>query len=91
MDKKNTPKLNVVGDKIKKEAEESLEHADALYKHVKEKANEFYEESKKTVCHAQDSVKECTDNLVQHVKEKPLTSLLIAGCIGFIISSLLKK
>lgn len=91
MDKKNTPKLNPDENKLKKEVEEGIEHADALYKQVKDKASEFYEESKKTVYDAQDNLKEYTDKLVQHVKEKPLTSLLIAGCVGFILSSLLKK
>ncbi len=90
MRKINTPKLNSE-EGIKRAAEEEVEHADALYKQVKEKANALYEESKRTVGNAQDNLKEHTEQLVHHVKERPLTSLLIAGCIGFIVSSLLKK
>lgn len=91
MAKSNTPKLNLDDEKIKNETQETLEQAEALYEHVKGKANEMYEEGKKTVCDAHESIKDCTDNLVKHVREKPLSSLLIAGGIGFILSSLLKK
>ncbi|KTD36342.1 hypothetical protein Lnau_1326 [Legionella nautarum] len=91
MSKSNTPKLNSEEDKVKQSLEEGIEQVDAKYKHAKDKANELYEEGKQAVCDAQDCLKEYTDNLVKHVKEKPLTSLLIAGGIGFILSSLLKK
>lgn len=88
----NSPKLSSKDEsrdeKIKKEKDQTLEHAEALYKHVKGKANDIYED---TVCEAHDQIKQHTDNLVKHVQKKPLSSLLIAGGIGFILSSLFKK
>jgi len=83
--KPNTPKLNAEEEKIKNETKETIEHAEALYEHVKGKASEIYDESKKTVCDAHENIKECTDSLVKHVREKPISSLLIAGGIGFIL------
>ncbi|KTC89246.1 MULTISPECIES: DUF883 family protein [Legionella] len=91
MSKSNTPKLNSEEDKIKQSVDEGIDQADAMYKQAKDKANELYEEGKQAVCDAQDYFKESTDNLIRHVKENPLTSLLIAGGVGFILSSLLKK
>ena len=89
--KSNTPKLDTEEEKIKETASESIDQVDAVYKQVKEKANDLYTEGKRTVCEAHDYLNEYADDLVKHVKEKPLTSLLIAGGIGFILSSLLKK
>jgi ElaB/YqjD/DUF883 family membrane-anchored ribosome-binding protein len=91
MTKSNTPKLNPDDEKVKKEAKETVDHAEALYEQVKGRANEMYEEGKKSVSHAHDSIKECTDGVIKHVREKPIASLLIAGGIGFILSSLLRK
>lgn len=100
MDKPKTPKLTteeerILGngktgqdERIKKEKDETLEHAEALYHQVKNKASDIYEH---TVCEAHDHIKHHTDNLVKHVHEKPLSSLLIAGGIGFILSTLLRK
>ncbi|MBA3536125.1 MAG: hypothetical protein H0T84_05880 [Tatlockia sp.] len=83
-----TPKLSTRNSKIKKEKDQTIEHAEKLYKHVKGKATDLYEHS---VYEAQDHIKEHTDNLIQHVQEKPLSSLLIAGGIGFILSTLFRK
>jgi ElaB/YqjD/DUF883 family membrane-anchored ribosome-binding protein len=82
------PKLGSRNAKIKKEKDETIEHAEKLYKHVKGKANDIYEH---TVYEAQDHIKQHTDNLIKHVQEKPLSSLLIAGGLGFILSTLFKK
>ncbi|MBA2711077.1 MAG: hypothetical protein H0U57_10865 [Tatlockia sp.] len=100
MEKSKTPKLSGQDEitskngksgqdeKIKHERDETLEHADALYKQVKNKACDIYEN---TVCEAHDQLKHHTDSLVKHVQEKPLSSLLIAGGVGFILSTLLRK
>lgn len=54
-------------------------------------ANELYEEGWHRVGDVQDTAKEYSDELVKTVKRNPLTSLLIAGGIGFLLSSLFKK
>lgn len=91
MTNSRTPKLDAKIDKLQRDKEEAIRHADALYHHVKDRASEFYEEGRKTAHHAQDNLKIQRDNLVKHVQEKPLTSVLIAAGIGFILSSFLKK
>lgn len=91
MNEPNTPKLDPQAEKLKNSVDKGIDKADALYKQVKDKAQEYYEEGKHSVCEAQECVKEYTDELIHHVKEKPLSSLLIAGSIGFILSSLLRK
>lgn len=67
------------------------EAATELLQEGRKLANELYEDSLHKVQNAEDSVKEYSDELVKKVKEKPLTSLLIAGGIGFILSALLRK
>ena len=86
------PKLSSVEREKAKHLEEACKkQADEICESMTDKATKFYAESKKTVADAQESIKEYTDNLVKHVREKPLSSLLIAGGIGFILSSLFKK
>lgn len=38
-----------------------------------------------------DAVKEYSDELLKKVQENPLTSVLIAAGVGFLLSTLLKK
>lgn len=78
-------------DSISDVYEESKEKAESLYEQTKHKANQLYDEGVKTFCDAEEHLKMYANDLVKSVKEKPLTSLLIAGGIGFIISSLLRK
>ncbi|WP_298622317.1 hypothetical protein [uncultured Legionella sp.] len=65
--------------------------ANQLLNEGKKLAHELYEDNLKKVGETQDHLKEYSDELTQKVKENPITSLLIAGGIGFLISSLLKK
>lgn len=74
-----TPKLN-----------DGKEQAEELYHHVRDKAHEMYEEGKKGVCEVEEHIKEYADDIIGYIKEKPVTSVLIAGGIGFILSALLK-
>ena len=67
------------------------EAATELLQEGRKRANELYEESLHKVHDAEEHVKEYSDELVKKVKENPLTSLLIAGGIGFVLSALLKK
>jgi ElaB/YqjD/DUF883 family membrane-anchored ribosome-binding protein len=65
--------------------------ASELLHEGKKIANELYEGGLNRVNDAQDTAKEYSDELVKKVKTNPLTSLLIAGGIGFLLSTLLKK
>ena len=67
------------------------ETSSELFHEGKKMANELYEDSLNQVGKAQENVKEYSEELLTKVKENPLASILIAGGIGFILSSLLKK
>ena len=57
----------------------------------KKLANELYKESLNQANAIEDQVKEYSDTLLKKVQENPLASVLIAGGIGFLLSTLLKK
>ena len=78
-------------DKAAKAYEQGREKVETAYQHVKESASDLYEESKRKVSDVQDSLQDYSDELIKTVKDKPLISLLVAGGIGFILSSLLKS
>lgn len=65
--------------------------ASDLLKEGKKWANEVREEGRHKVSQAEDNLKECSDQLLKKVQENPLTSVLIAGGIGFLLSKILKK
>ncbi|BCA95392.1 hypothetical protein TUM19329_17530 [Legionella antarctica] len=65
--------------------------ASDLLNEGKKYAHELYEEGLNKVSEAEDSVKKYSDDLLKKVQENPLTSVLIAGGIGFLLSKILKK
>ncbi|MFC3907664.1 YqjD family protein [Legionella dresdenensis] len=78
-------------EKVSDVSRQAQQKADDLYHQTKEKAGELYEEGVKRVHEAQDTVKEVCDSLIENVKERPLTSILVAGGVGFILASLLRS
>jgi len=89
MNKKDSDGINAEKEKFKPALEDK--DAEQLYEQVKYKAHELYEDSKQTVCDAQDHIKDGIDCVISYAKEKPLTSLLIAGGIGFLLASISRK
>lgn len=79
--------LKKVGD-VYTDVREAAEH---LYEHTKDKAHEYLQEGKHKVRQTQENIEDLTDELITKVKAKPLTSLLIAAGIGFIIASLTRS
>ena len=77
--------------KAKNAFEQGKEHAENIYAQTKECVNELYEEGRKKIGDAQDSFKDYSRVAAKQVKNKPLSSLLIAGGIGFLLSALFKK
>lgn len=65
--------------------------AGELINEGKKYANELYEEGLIKVSQAEDELKKCSHQAVKQVQKNPLTSVLIAGGIGFILSILLRK
>ena len=67
------------------------EAAAELYQDSQKLAHELYDEGLSKLEEAQGQFKEQSEELLQKVKDNPLASILIAGGIGFILSSLLRK
>lgn len=65
--------------------------ANELLNESKKLANELYEEGVSKLTEAEQQIKDYSEQLVNKIQEKPLTSLLIAGGIGFLLSKLLRK
>jgi len=57
----------------------------------KKLANELYEDGLDKANKVEEHVKEYSDEILTKIKENPLSSVLIAGGIGFLLSLLLKK
>ncbi|WP_133131214.1 hypothetical protein [Legionella yabuuchiae] len=67
------------------------EAANALLNESKKYAYELYEEGVNKVNGAGQHAKEYGDELADKVKKNPMTSLLVAAGVGFLLSSLLRK
>lgn len=57
----------------------------------KKYANALYAEGVNKVNDAEESIKEYSDELLKKVQQNPLTSVLIAGGIGFLLSAFFRK
>lgn len=75
----------------KKQKAHVAEAAANLLHEGKKFANELYEEGLHKVNEAEDRVKKQSDQLLQKVQENPLTSILIAGGVGFLLAKLMRK
>lgn len=88
-------KANDVYEKGKYQAskayEEGKDKAESTLHSIKDTASTLYEEGKKQYQNAESYIGESTDELIKHIKEKPLSSVLIAGAAGWLLSKLLKK
>lgn len=69
--------------------------ANELLRKGKKMAGGLYEEGLNKVSEAEDTVKkyskEYSDDVISTIKENPVTSVLVAAGVGFLISMLLKK
>lgn len=77
-----------LGSQIKSHIEEDT--SDLIHE-GKKRAQELYEDGLNKVNAVEDNFKEYSDHLLQKIQENPLTSVLIAGGIGFLLSKILKK
>jgi ElaB/YqjD/DUF883 family membrane-anchored ribosome-binding protein len=65
--------------------------ANELLNESKKLANEMYEGSMNKLSTAEEQMKQYSDHMLRKVQNNPLTSMLIAGGIGYILSKLLRK
>lgn len=71
---------------------DDLKHkTEAVSQQVKDSVSDFYKEGKKKVNQAEDMFEEYSDTLIKTIKEKPLTSVLVAAGVGYVLSLLCKK
>lgn len=68
-----------------------VEAASDLLHEGKKWVNEMRDEGMDKANQVEQELKECSDQLLKKVQENPLTSILIAGGVGFLLSKLLKK
>ncbi|MFT4059455.1 MAG: DUF883 C-terminal domain-containing protein [Legionella sp.] len=59
--------------------------------HITNTAEDLINEGLKKAHQTEESIKECSDQLLRKVQENPLTSVLIAGAVGFLLAKILRK
>jgi ElaB/YqjD/DUF883 family membrane-anchored ribosome-binding protein len=67
------------------------EAASELLNEGKKFADELYKEGAHRVNEAEGNAREYSDQLLKKAKQNPLTTILVAAGVGFILSSLLRK
>ncbi|AUH74280.1 hypothetical protein [Legionella sainthelensi] len=72
------------GLKTSKEASENLKEQ------VKETASNVYQEGKDKFNEIENVVCDYTEKFIQSIKDKPITSILIAGGIGYFLAKIFK-
>ncbi len=65
--------------------------AENLLNEGKKLANELYHDGLEKLNLAEKDLKAQTDEILEKVRKKPLQAVLIAGGIGFLLSTLLRK
>lgn len=65
--------------------------ASELVNESKKLAEEIYLDGKHKIADAQDSLKNYTYELTHKVQANPITSLLVAGGVGFLLALLLRR
>lgn len=75
----------------KKKTRQAQEDIDEQYQRLRESASELFEEGKKKISETQDILKEYPEHLIKNIQKNPITSVLIAGGIGFILAKLFRK
>jgi ElaB/YqjD/DUF883 family membrane-anchored ribosome-binding protein len=91
MEALNRKQINMKNDTIRNTKAQVGDAANELLNESKKRANELYEDGITKLTEAEQQIKDYSEQLVTKIQEKPLTSILIAGGIGFILSRLLRK
>lgn len=75
----------------KKNVNSIVEDLGSMSESVKDSAADLYEEGKKCMHHAEAYLCKSSDELAKRIKEKPLSAVLIASGLGWLLASLLRK
>ena len=86
-----TKKQSTLESNSHKKATHIGHEASELLNEGKKLKNELYNQGRKKINKAEKNVREYSDELLKTVERNPLTSVLVAAGIGFLLTSLLKK
>ncbi|HAF88140.1 MAG: hypothetical protein CMF38_01315 [Legionellaceae bacterium] len=85
---KPTHELSDTANQLLEDGKEKLHDA-------KDKAQEMFDEGMKKACdmhqHLNDYMQDNLECMIKKVQEKPLASILIAGGVGFMLASMIRK
>ena len=82
---------NETQDKASSIYSDLKDKTECVSQQVKETVSDLYGEGKKKVGQAEDLLNEYSDSLIKTITKQPLTSVLVAAGIGYVMSKLLKK
>ena len=91
MEALNRKQSNIKNETIRNSKAQVGDAANDLLAESKKLANEIYEEGLNRITEAEQQIKDYSEQLINKIQEKPLTSILIAGGIGFLLSKLIRK
>ncbi|MBN9229461.1 MAG: hypothetical protein BGO90_03145 [Legionella sp. 40-6] len=81
-------------EQVKKDATDALHNGEQTVGSMKDAAKntaaEYYDEGKKWLGALEQSMSSATDELVDVIKKRPLTSALVAGVVGWTLSMLMR-
>ena len=83
--------LETVKEKSSETYKDVKHKAETLTDNAKDTMNNLYKGSKDKLSSLETCIEEYTHDMIKQVKEKPITALLIAGGIGFVISKLMNQ
>lgn len=81
-------------EQVKKDATDALhdgkQTAESMTDAAKDSAAHYYDEGKKWLGALEQSMSSATDELVDVIRKRPLTSALVAGVVGWTLSMLMR-
>lgn len=83
--------MNDKSSDFKNNVDQLTDQGETILEHAKHKFSDVYESSKDKFKDLEGCIEEYSEDFVDLVKEHPISSILIAGGIGFLIGHILKK
>jgi ElaB/YqjD/DUF883 family membrane-anchored ribosome-binding protein len=77
-------------EKISESYYDTIAKTDDVLDQISDTASDLYQSGQVKLNQAEDYIEECVSRVAHSVKKKPLTSLLIAGGIGYLLGKFSK-
>lgn len=78
-------------DKASKLKVDIKNKSESVSRQVKETAADMYDEGKRRVALAEDFIEQYSDTFIKAIKDKPISAVVIATGVGYILSRIFKK